>query len=326
MKQHSIRILTSTVFSLLLSSACIAQQAEIVNLPSLSIAGSRIDGNVHYDASRHVYRYEYTVVAASTNKAAIRAFFVDVSGRTTYVQDDPDLQGNAEPLHHTAIQLQPLSTLPVRASAPLGLGQILAGPNAIGEVSFGFHHWGIQPGQTVSGFAIESKYPPAIRKARLFPSSESWKPIVAQYRNVDPVKRYIVFSPGTEQPFELSVDVPAPADIDESTLYPGGGQQPAEVNKFLRYSQPTDNRMKLPAGTTSYTIIVFYGTTIDPSTFTATLNGASITSQFHPVPGGADIVTIPLASGTTKVQLEAVGTKASGSTGRDSDTLTFLVQ
>ncbi|HVR37607.1 MAG TPA: hypothetical protein VMU84_00815 [Thermoanaerobaculia bacterium] len=75
-----------------------------------------------------------------------------------------------------------------------------------------------------------------------------------------------------------------PAEIADTVLYDGGGQQPAEVNKFLRYAAPTDNRKKVPANST-YIVIMRYGTTIVPGTFSATLNGTDINSRFHPLPG-----------------------------------------
>src|SRR5258708_6468616 len=221
--RYTLRALLIT--QLLWAGSLVAQQPlrEVIHLPALTLDGSRIDTTTTYDPSRHVYRYQYTVVAAATNKAPIEGFKVDVSRRTTYTQNDRDL----------------------------------------------------------------------------------------------------VFSPNSTTQFSLPVDVIAPLDTDLAKLFDGGGQS-SEVNDFLRYSQPTVNRLKVPAGTTSYNVIIFYGQTVNPATFAATLNGVDVTSKFHPFAGSAEVVNFPIGPGTTKLQLQAVGTKSSGATARDSDTLTFL--
>lgn len=87
-----------------------------------------------------------------------------------------------------------------------------------------------------------------------------------------------------------------------------------------------DNRVKVPAGTSVYFVIVYYGNAILPATFTATLDGADVSAQFHPVPGGSDVFRVPIGASTTKLQLSVTGVKASGGRGTDSDTLTFLPQ
>lgn len=108
-------------------------------------------------------------------------------------------------------------------------------------------------------------------------------------------------------------------------MYNGGGQQPAEVNAFLRYAAPHDNRLKVAANSKQW-LIVYYGRTINPAGFAADQDGVDISARFHPAPGGADAVQIGVGSTATKVHLSVSGTKASGGTGTDSDTFTFLPQ
>lgn len=294
---------------------------ETVQLPPLTITGTTIDAKVTYDSARGVYRYGYTIVAPASNKANLGGFSIDVSGTVERPQLDPDLQNNVPRPETRGTQLQPNTTIPV--------GIIMPDPNgwysmlSIGG-RWGFFpndvQWEIVPGNTATGFILESKFPPALRDVLIGPDESAWDTIEEQYEHSN-----AIFQPETSDQFEIHLKVPAPAEPSDASLYPGGGQQPAEVNKFLRYASPTEHRVKLPAGTTSFTVIVYYGHTIKPASFTATLNGAGIGAQFQAIPGTAQVVKIPLASGTTKLQLTVEGTKSSGQTARDSDTLTFIV-
>ena len=79
---------------------------------------------------------------------------------------------------------------------------------------------------------------------------------------------------------------PKTVGADISIGYDGGGQRPSDVNRFLSYMRPSERQTTLPAGTTTYNMIISYGDTIIPSTFNAELNGMDITSLFNPAPGG----------------------------------------
>lgn len=317
----SRRLLILLIFALGAANSH-AQEPQVVSLPPLSIAGSRVDWNVSYDANRGVYRYEYAVIAAATNKAPIDGLSIDVSGHVARPQDDPALQGNATPM--VPLSVQPASTLPVKLTAPMSYGDMSGDLSVSGQAAFVPHHWSIRPGQTVRGLAIESRFPPGLRKATLSPSDEPWDAVVDQYRPAMRAGQWIEFSPNSSTDFDVKVDVVAPSDPVESDFYSGGGQQPAEVNKFLRYVSPKDSRIKVAAGTSEYVLIVFYGPAIVPSTFTATLAGSDVTSMFKPVPGSAQAVRIPLGPGTTKLQLSVEGVKADGHRATDTDTFTFL--
>jgi hypothetical protein len=177
----------------------------------------------------------------------------------------------------------------------------------------------IPPGNTAIGFALESKFPPAPRSAEILPSKLSWtEATIGAPEGTE-------FYPQSDTHFDIHTTVLAPSDPDLDALFDGGGQSPREVNVFLRYASPVESRTKLPAGTTSATVVVFYGSTIAPSTVRAELDGAVITDRFHPIAGAAEAITIELAAGTTKLQLSAEGTTTSGWSAKDTDTLTFLV-
>jgi len=107
-------------------------------------------------------------------------------------------------------------------------------------------------------------------------------------------------------------------------LFDGGGQRPPDVNAFLRYANPLQARTDLPAGTTTFDVVIYYGDTIDPATFQATLNGAPL-GGFTPIPGTHETVTIPLGPGRNVLLLEVQGVRNDGRTATDRDRLTFIV-
>jgi len=298
-----------------------AAQTAVIELPSLSIEGSTIEGTVTYDSARGVYRYEYAIRAAQSNKAPMIGFQIDISGRVSRPQLDPDLQNNVTRAESSGKQLQPNTTIPVGIVVP-DPASTRAGVGQPGWVYFGSRRgvWDVLAGQSKGGFVLESKQPPGIRSAWLRPSELRWVEITMS----SPAD--VEFDPDSAGVYEVKTTTVGPSDPDEAALFLGGGQSPANVNPFLRYTAPTDSRTKLPAGTVSYVVNVFYGTTIDPATFVATLNGVDVRARFHPRPGTAELVQIELQPGSTKLQISVEGRTSSGRNARDTDTLTFLVE
>jgi len=105
----------------------------------------------------------------------------------------------------------------------------------------------------------------------------------------------------------------------------GGGQSPKDVNKFLTYANPSDSQTELPSGTTTFPLMIFYHKNIIPSTFKAVLNGADITSYFHPNPGNYETININLISGRNVLLLSIVG-NLDKRVATDSDRLVFIVK
>jgi len=106
--------------------------------------------------------------------------------------------------------------------------------------------------------------------------------------------------------------------------FAGGGQRPRDVNQFLTYISPSDSPTSLPAGMTSFPLQIVYGSPIIPSTFSAVLNGADITSLFTPVPGTLERINLALQSGRNVLRLSVIG-NLPGRQAEDTDELVFLV-
>lgn len=286
-----------------------------VELPALTLAGSTLSANVTYDPARQIYRYAYTINAPATNQAPIRAIQIDISGRIARPQIDPDLRENVTRLP----QDQPATTIPVGITVPnpsVWRGDI----GQRGGVYFGTSRsTAVLAGSNMSGFVLESKLPPGVRNVEISPSAAIWDTFL------QPLPEGELEPPADASVYKIETTTIAPSDPDLMQLFNGGGQSPAEVNPFLRYVTPTDTRTKLPAGTTSVWVVVAYGATTDPATFTASFNGADVRSRFTPVPGALQPVQFTLQPGANKLQLSIEGKTSSGRTARDTDTLTFLV-
>ena len=88
--------------------------------------------------------------------------------------------------------------------------------------------------------------------------------------------------------------------------------------------RPSERQTTLPAGTTTYNMIISYGDTIIPSTFNAELNGMDITSLFNPAPGGTEAVTLNLSQGRNTLVL-SVDANLTNRIAGDKDRLVFIV-
>ncbi|HLZ08549.1 MAG TPA: hypothetical protein VKT80_08180, partial [Chloroflexota bacterium] len=291
-----------TFILLALAPAALAQVTKL-QYPPLTLTGSSLTVAVSYDPGTQIYRYEYTVNAANTNKASIAGFTVDLAGAVSRPQLDPSLTNNIDREESQVGTFQPSTTIPVGITVPNSgwYGSM----SVKGAVTFtGLYPANrIAPGTSAGGFVLQSKQPPGSRTAMVMPAVDVWDNLPAPPEGVE-------YEPARADTYAVTVSTIGPIDPSDANLFNGGGQQPAEVNKFLRYAQPLDNRVKLAAGTRSYAVIVYYGPTIISSTFNATLDGADITSQFHPIAGSAEVVTIPIGTGTTKLHLSVDGTKS----------------
>lgn len=319
MKKTLRLVLCAVAYALCIST--VSAQPTVVQAPSLSIAGSTVGVNVDYDVARAVYRYHYTISAAETNQGKVNGIELPIDGTTPRPQLDPSLQNNVPRDSEAGFAAPPATTIPVGIVVPIP-AHSFSGVSKEGRFYLASMAgtWELEAGASMGGIILESKLPPGPRVATLTPSTLPW----TELEETSPPDA--IFEPDSPEIFAIEVPTIGPIEPNDSVLYSGGGQQPAEVNKFLRFAQPTESRVDVPMGTSAYTIIVYYGESIKPSTFSATLNGIDITDQFSAIPGTAQVIAIPLISGTTKLHLSTEGTKSSGARGTDSDTITFLTR
>ena len=107
--------------------------------------------------------------------------------------------------------------------------------------------------------------------------------------------------------------------------FDGGGQRPKDVNKFLTYANPSDSQTDLPAGTTTFPLMIFCGNSIITSTFKASLNGVDISSLFNPTPGSHETININLVPGRNVLLLSTDG-NLPNRVATDTDRLVFIVK
>jgi hypothetical protein len=132
-------------------------------------------------------------------------------------------------------------------------------------------------------------------------------------------------TPGEVHTYQFSYD-PAAANtpIELRGGFTGGGQR-TDVDELLSYSSPVARQTSLPAGTTSTRVRISYAGAIVAGTFQATLEGVDVTTEFHPVPGSAETVVVPLVAGRNVLKLSVQGVVGSR-TASDQDQLVFIVK
>ena len=162
------------------------------------------------------------------------------------------------------------------------------------------------PGKTSPSLVVTSEDPPGIRDFFVEPE---WEPAL-----------------GTK--YELEEDTylkgqtigPLPIAEGEPAWFRGGSNNPAVVDRFLAFRAPTEKTTTLTAGQKAIVIIKFGPTTL-PGTFSATWNGVDVTSQFAVKPGSFAAVQLEPKSGKNILAMSINGTKSGGQRATDSDKL-----
>jgi hypothetical protein len=132
-------------------------------------------------------------------------------------------------------------------------------------------------------------------------------------------------APGVAHRYVVTYDPAAPGGpIGLTGSFSGGGGR-SSVDLFLSYSAPVERQTTLPPGATEYTLMIFYGGTIIPSTFSAVLDGEDISHLFKPRPGEVETVSLPLQAGRNVLLLKVDGEDRER-IGTDRDRLTFTVR
>jgi hypothetical protein len=106
-------------------------------------------------------------------------------------------------------------------------------------------------------------------------------------------------------------------------VYSAAGQR-NDVNTFLTFGNPLQSTTTLPAGTTSFDLLIHYGPTIIPASFQASVNGL-VLSGFNPAPTTRQTLRIPLSSGRNTLTINVNGMRTDGHIAVERDHLVFIV-
>lgn len=307
------------------------------------IKDASVEATATFNAGRRVYVYEYAVVSGAQNTGNITSFDVEVSAEAPQNPADPDLRNDSTRIDARPpanFRFTPVDAVPAGLASPNAGWVSSVGPIARGltvtsegastvEQKGAMAGWSgskdpVRPGERKAGFTLETKAPPALRAYTLKPSWSYCLSLLPEPGPDTPEDSWPEGVPDLET-FTIPGTTIGPMLETDGVKYNGGGQKPSDVNQFLWYRTPTEARTDLPAGTTTYDVIVNYGGTTLPATFAATLNGTDVKALFKPAPGVGEIVRIPIAQGSNKLQLSIEGATASGRIATDTDSLTLLV-
>lgn len=136
--------------------------------------------------------------------------------------------------------------------------------------------------------------------------------------------RDIPIDRGAVHLYALNYSAVARVPLNVAGGFDGKGPMSDDRAKLLTYANPASPETRLPPGATSFPLLIFYGRSIKPVTFTAMLNDMNISSRFTPAPGTSQTVLVPLRAGPNTLVLSVDGTTASGGVATDVDRLVFL--
>lgn len=109
--------------------------------------------------------------------------------------------------------------------------------------------------------------------------------------------------------FNLAVAPDCSGNLVSGAFYEHNGSNPP----LLTYAYPIADHVHLNSGDSFRAVIVYDGQ-IRSSSFSATLNGNTISNFFHPSPNAIEAVAIPLKAGHNLIQFNVTGTSEHGST------------
>lgn len=297
------------------------------------ITDAKIDIAVGYDAASGIYTYRYTIVNPASNFAAIRFIVLDVSpdAQPVTVADKPFMDktglvtdGSVKRDHSTYSG----KSLSLGVESPTGWyaaigqeGDVTWIPDAPWGQPFDY----IDPGEIVEGYTLNTRVPPGAVTSILKPYVDMGPGSpYAQYGELCGEDNSPCPDPRT---FWHTLTTVGPVLPRERVLIDGKGQRSTDVNTFLRYANPSDSTtVTLPANASTYPLAVVFGETIDPGSFSATLNGADISTQFTVNAGETSVASLALANGRNTLVLSIDGLRNDGRTATDTDRLTFIVK
>jgi hypothetical protein len=297
------------------------------------ISSAKVDTNVIYDSGAGIYTYMYTVTNPSSSFAPVKAWGVDVSpdsvptpteamqfmDRTGLVSDERLKRDySADTGKSLALGVE----TPIGWESVISLGGDVTWMPAI--------NWGqpidyLYPGEILGPFVIHSRVPPGATISLLKPRIDMGPGSpYEEYGELCGEENSPCPDPKT---FWVERTVLGPVLPSKRVLIDGKGQRSSDVNTFLRYANPSDSTtVSLPLDTNSYPLAVVFGSDIDPASFSATLNGVDIGSQFNVAAGITSVVNLPLTSGRNTLVLSIKGLRADDRTATDTDRLVFIVK
>jgi hypothetical protein len=290
--------LASVAASLLLVSS-----SALCEWNKLDISNATLDVNLTYNATTKVYSYKYKIVSPLSNIAGIHSLDIfGIDNTYTRQRPDPDIISDNSVVYDAA----PLGiAIQVGIESPNNWEASLS---TIG--TFGWNSvtsaYDIVPGGESGTFTIHSKYPPAQAKFEMRPMDYS----------------------GDDAPYEIygesceiTPDCKTPDQYFKEGITAGPAStysqidstgNPVDYYDLFRFTNPLSLNPTYPIGTTKLDLIVHYNSIVFPNTISATLDQQNISNMFSPIPGVAEIVTIPLHSGRNILTLSISGENKSG--------------
>jgi hypothetical protein len=113
--------------------------------------------------------------------------------------------------------------------------------------------------------------------------------------------------PGGVYSFALAFDDASSPPLQVRGALELGSQTKSGGIPLLSYAAPASADVKLAPGKAEFDLLIVYSLQIDPSSFSATLDGRVLTSLFHPKPGSAEFVRVSFRGNTKALVLTARG-------------------
>lgn len=299
----------------------------------MTICFTKAEYSVQYHSECNCYYYNYKIISPENNKGEISNIYFQFETSKSYSVLDETLpydpacdlrMKNKEDIASMIRNYIPISIVVCPDEWWHGINPTI---QIYPRYKFGMPSRYLKPGHSIN-FTIASKFPPGKRKIKLEPyDGDIWHQLQDIYGTEDE------WSPADADPpfamadfYSWDLEVVGPVDPEEIELFDGGGQKPDDVNLFLSYGSPKQSQTELPTGTDKFEVFIYYGKTIKPETFKATLNDMDIKNLFSPVPGGGDYVKINLKSGRNVLEFSVDGINKKGQIANDKDRLVLIVK
>ena len=131
--------------------------------------------------------------------------------------------------------------------------------------------------------------------------------------------RDIPISPAGEHTFVVD-----PSSCSRQFLWGGFDERNGPAASLLTYASPAAASVHL-TGLSAFPLVLVYGAQIDPSSFSATLNGNPVHNLFHAAPGKAEGVSVAVQPGRNVLQLNVAAKSGSNAVVTTTDTFTIDV-